>query len=151
MENILFFLIIQCCEIPIGLQPPWLLPLPWPPSLAWSQPIFNSALSTACAAFNFHFLLEWKLNWVLVSSGATGEELQKARAGASKQLLQRAASMRWATLGAGEGALVSPCPRPVPVCRHCWVLGTACPGLACCEKDVECWREHVSQVPRACT
>lgn len=61
----LFFLIIQSREIAVGLQLPLLLPLPWTPSLAWSQAVFNSALSAACAAFNFHFLLEPKLNWVL--------------------------------------------------------------------------------------
>lgn len=61
----LFFLIIQSREIAVGLQLPLLLPLLWTPSLAWSQAVFNSALSAACAAFNFHFLLEPKLNWVL--------------------------------------------------------------------------------------
>lgn len=91
MENILVFLIIQSCEIPIGLQSPWLLPLPWTPSLAPSQPVFNSVLSAACIAFNFHFLLQPKPNWVLVSTLATGGVLQKAKAGASQQWLQRAA------------------------------------------------------------
>lgn len=56
-----------------------------------------------CTAFNFHFLLEPKLNWVRVSALAMGGVLQKAEASASRQLLQRAA---------GFGV------RGVPVCHH---------------------------------
>lgn len=45
-------------------------PLPWTPSLASPQPDFNSSLSAACIAFNFHFLLQPRLNWVLVTAPA---------------------------------------------------------------------------------
>lgn len=111
MENILFFLIIQCREIFIGLQSSWLLPLPWTRSLARSQPVFNSALSAACTAFNFHFLLEPKLNWVPVSALAMGGVLQKAKAGASKQLPQRAGGV-WGEPGRGARGERSPCLSP---------------------------------------
>lgn len=69
-------------------------PLPWTPSLASPQPDFNSSLSAACIAFNFHFLLQPMLNWVLVTAPALAGELWKAKAGASKWLLQ----------GAGNGS-----------------------------------------------
>lgn len=65
-------------------------PLPWTPSLASPQPDFNSSLSAACIAFNFHFLLQPRLNWVLVTAPALAGELSKAKVGASKRLLQRA-------------------------------------------------------------
>lgn len=65
-------------------------PLPWTPSLASPQPDFNSSLSAACIAFNFHFLLQPGLNWVLVTAPALAGELWKAKAAASKWLLQRA-------------------------------------------------------------
>lgn len=89
MENILFSLIIHHCGIPIGLEL-WLLPCLGLHPLAPPQPDFNSSLSAACIAFNFHFLLQPRLNWVLVTAPALAGELWKAKAGANKWLLQRA-------------------------------------------------------------
>lgn len=85
-------------------------PLPWTPSLASPQPDFNSSLSAACIAFNFHFLLQPRLNWVLVTAPALAGELWKAKAGASKWLLQRAGNgserSPWLSPSSSSAALV---------------------------------------------
>lgn len=77
----------------------------------------------------FTFFFDPKLNWVLVSTPAMGGVLQKASAGANKDLLQkqRAHGVSWEGERGVRGAPVChhPSPQPVLVCKG-RVAGGAC-------------------------
>lgn len=149
----LFFLIIQSREIAVGLQLPLLLPLPWTPSLALSQAVFNSALSAACAAFNFHFLLEPKLNWALAlelwvecckeprlvpaSSGRRAAAGASGVAGARLSLSSSARSI--CRSGAAGGAPGQGAAKRSVVVLRCWAPGQPASGSPPSRKN-SVWR-----------